>query len=36
MSSELDCPDTVSKAYWSIINRFLNKKKDAKYTASPC
>ena len=36
MSSKLDCPDTASKTYWSIINRFLNKKKDTKYTASPC
>ena len=26
MSSKLDCPDIVSKAYWSIINRFLDKK----------
>ena len=34
-SSKLDCPDTASKTYWSIINRFLNKK-DTKYSASPC
>ena len=27
MSSKLDCPDTTSKTYWSITNRFLNKKK---------
>ena len=27
MSSKLDCPDTASKTYWAIINRFLNKKK---------
>ena len=27
MSSKLDCPDTASKTYWSIINRILNKKK---------
>ena len=27
MSSKLDCPDTTSKTYWSIINRILNKKK---------
>ena len=26
MSSKLDCHDTVSKTYWAIINRFLNKK----------
>ena len=23
-SSKLNCPDTASKAYWSIIKRFLN------------
>ena len=27
MSSKLDCPDTASKTYWAIINKFLNKKK---------
>ena len=27
MNSKLDCPDTVSKTYWAIINIFLNKKK---------
>ena len=27
MSTKLDCPDTGSKTYWSIINRILNKKK---------
>ena len=27
LSSKLDCPDTASKTYWLIINRFLNKKK---------
>ena len=26
MSSKLDCPDTASKTYWSIINIFLEKK----------
>ena len=26
MSSKLDFPDTASKTYWAIINRFLNKK----------
>ena len=25
-SSNLDCPDTASKTYWSILNRILNKK----------
>ena len=25
MSSKLDCHDMVSKTYWAIINRFLNK-----------
>ena len=24
MSSKLDCPDTASKTYWAMINRFLN------------
>ena len=27
MSSKLDCPDTASKTYWAIINRFLCKKR---------
>ena len=27
LSSKLDNPDTAPKSYWSIINRFLNKKK---------
>ena len=36
MSSKLDCPDTASKTYWTTIKGFLNKKKDTKYTASPC
>ena len=27
MSSKLDCPDTVSKIYWSKRNTFLNKRK---------
>ena len=27
ISSKLDCPDTASKTYRSIIKRFLNKKK---------
>ena len=27
LSSKLDSPDTAPKTYWSIINRFLNKKK---------
>ena len=27
MSSKLDCPDTASKKYWAIINRFLSKTK---------
>ena len=27
MSSKLDCPDTGSKTYWSIMNKILNKKK---------
>ena len=27
LSSKLDCPDTASETYWSILNRFLNKKK---------
>ena len=27
MSSKLDCPDTASKTYWSIINRILYKKR---------
>ena len=26
MSPKLDCPNTASKTYWSIINSFLNKK----------
>ena len=26
MGSKLDCPNTASKSYRSIINRFLNKK----------
>ena len=35
MSSKSDCPDKASKTYWAIIKRYL-KKKDTKYTASPC
>ena len=27
MSSKLECPDKTSKMHWSIINRFLNKRK---------
>ena len=27
MSSKLDCLESASKTYWSIINRILNKKK---------
>ena len=27
MSSKLDWPDTASKKYWAIINRFLSKTK---------
>ena len=34
MSSKLDCPGMTSKTFWSIINRFSNKK-DTKYIASP-
>ena len=34
MSSKLDCPDTASKKYWSIINRFFNKKRHQIYRLS--
>ena len=34
MSSKLDCPDTASKTYWAIINKFLNKKKYQIYRFS--
>ena len=27
MSAKLDSPDTAPKTYWSIISRFLNKRK---------
>ena len=31
-SLKLDNPDTAPKTYLSIINRFLNNKKDTYYT----
>ena len=34
MSSKLDCPDTASKTYWSMINIFLNKKRYKIYRLS--
>ena len=34
MSSKLDCPDTASKTYWSMINIFLNKKRYKMYRLS--
>ena len=34
MSSKLDCPDTASKTYWSIINRISNKKRYQIYHLS--
>ena len=34
MSSKLDCPETASKTYWSMINIFLNKKRYKIYRLS--
>ena len=34
MSSKLDCPDTASKTYGSLINRILNKKRYQIYHLS--
>ena len=34
MSSEVDRPDTALKTYWSIINRFLNKRRYQIYRLS--
>ena len=34
ISSKLDCPDTASKTYWSLINRILNKKRYEIYRFS--
>ena len=35
MRPKLNCTYTAPNTYWSIINRFLNKK-DTEYTTSPC
>lgn len=36
INAKLDNPNTAPKMYWSIMTRFLSKKKNASHTTHSC